>query len=296
MINFIDITCEDRFPEMLKIKKSNHLSSGSTTFLSDSFPSLTPFKTSDSLLGEFIDELALLDPFPPGNKDDNFDPKADLREIEYLLNRDPSTDSPPKTDIDIVDPILERFIDEPAFVYSSPPRDDNDDDDDLFNFKSNNEESKKLLSHLRLLLCYHLPLEMKTFNPNILVNGSTHFVTNEVTQEKNLKEKTSSEALLILEDSNFLPLSSDHELLFFLELTVIETLLSFSSENKDTVFNPRIPILKGIYSFTLGLSHRTYETFNVVNVHLNILNDGLMMIFPFFYFCPKDKGIRGESS
>ncbi|GKD65513.1 hypothetical protein Tco_1307621, partial [Tanacetum coccineum] len=43
---------------------------------------LIPFETSDSLLEEFTDELALLDPFPSGNKDNNFDPKADLREIE----------------------------------------------------------------------------------------------------------------------------------------------------------------------------------------------------------------------
>ncbi|GJV40975.1 reverse transcriptase domain-containing protein [Tanacetum coccineum] len=62
MINFIDITCEDRFPEVLK--KSTHPSSGSTTPLSNSIPSLTPVETSDSLLEEFADELALLDPFP----------------------------------------------------------------------------------------------------------------------------------------------------------------------------------------------------------------------------------------
>ncbi|GJQ96911.1 hypothetical protein Tco_0008050 [Tanacetum coccineum] len=74
------------------------------------------------------------------NEDDNFDLEADLREIEYLLNRDPSTDFSPKTDIDIIDPILERFTDEPTLVYSFPP---GDNDDDLFNFKSNNEEWKK---------------------------------------------------------------------------------------------------------------------------------------------------------
>ncbi|GKD25164.1 hypothetical protein Tco_1231378 [Tanacetum coccineum] len=130
---------------VLKIEKSNHPFSGSTTSPSDSSPSLTPFKTSDSLLEDFADELALLDPFPPGNEDDNFDPETDLREIEYLLYRDPSTDSSPTTDIDIIDPILERFTDEPALVYSSPPGDDDDDDYDLFDFKSNNEEWKKLL-------------------------------------------------------------------------------------------------------------------------------------------------------
>ncbi|GJU49953.1 hypothetical protein Tco_1219508 [Tanacetum coccineum] len=114
MINFIDITCKDRFSEVLKFKKSNHPSSGSTT----------PF--SDSLLEEFADELALLDPFPPGNKDDNFDPEADLREIEYMLNQDPSTGSSPKSDIEIIDPIPKRFTDEPAHIYLPPPGDDND--------------------------------------------------------------------------------------------------------------------------------------------------------------------------
>nr|GEU75222.1 reverse transcriptase domain-containing protein [Tanacetum cinerariifolium] len=141
MINLIDITYEDCFPEVLIFKKSNHPSSGSTTPLSDSLPSLTPFETSDSLLEEFADELALLDPFPSGNKDGNFDPKADLREIKYLLNQDPSTES----DIEIIDHILERFTDEPDLDYSPPPGDDDDDDDDLFDLKSDNDKWKKLL-------------------------------------------------------------------------------------------------------------------------------------------------------
>ncbi|GJW23340.1 reverse transcriptase domain-containing protein [Tanacetum coccineum] len=102
------------------IDKSNHPLSGSITPL------------SDSLLEELADELALLDPFPQGNKDDNFDPEADLREIEYLLNRDPSTESSPKSDIEIIDPILKRFTDEPAHVYSPLSGDDNADNDDLF--------------------------------------------------------------------------------------------------------------------------------------------------------------------
>ncbi|GKD26338.1 reverse transcriptase domain-containing protein [Tanacetum coccineum] len=120
MISFIDITCEDHFSEVLKFKKSNHPSSGSTTLF------------SDSLLEEFADELALLDPFPQGNEDDNFDHEADFREIKYLLNQDPSTESSPKSDIEIIDPILKRFTDKPAHVYSPPPGDDNDDNDNLF--------------------------------------------------------------------------------------------------------------------------------------------------------------------
>ncbi|GKG47583.1 hypothetical protein Tco_0507068, partial [Tanacetum coccineum] len=108
----------------------------------DSSSSHLLVETSNSLLEEFVDELALLDPFPPGNEDDSFDPEDDLREIEYLLNRDPSTVSSPMTDIDIIDPVLERFADEPALIYSSPP---GDDDDDLFDLKSNNDKWKKLL-------------------------------------------------------------------------------------------------------------------------------------------------------
>nr|GEY10746.1 reverse transcriptase domain-containing protein [Tanacetum cinerariifolium] len=101
MINFIDFTCEDHFPEVLKFTKSNHRSSGSTTPLSDSSPSRTPFETSDFLLEEFADELALFDPIPPGKEDNNFDFEADLREIEFLLHQDPSTESK----IEIIDPI-----------------------------------------------------------------------------------------------------------------------------------------------------------------------------------------------
>ncbi|GKA25901.1 reverse transcriptase domain-containing protein [Tanacetum coccineum] len=57
MINFIDITCEDHFPKVLKLKKSNHPSSGNPT-LSSNFvvkfpsPSPIPYEDSDSLVEE----------------------------------------------------------------------------------------------------------------------------------------------------------------------------------------------------------------------------------------------------
>ncbi|GJR54914.1 hypothetical protein Tco_1405435, partial [Tanacetum coccineum] len=161
-------------------------------------------ETSDSLLEEFADELALLDPFPPGNEDDDFDLKADLREIEYLLNRDPSTVSSPTTNINISDPILERFIDEPSLVYSSPP---GYDDDDLFYFNSDNDEWKKILyanivestvlpphllisdstlpeesfesSEIATLLSFPFGNEDKVFNPGILIFGGTQIFNDE---------------------------------------------------------------------------------------------------------------------
>ncbi|GKE54788.1 hypothetical protein Tco_1489944, partial [Tanacetum coccineum] len=144
---------DDCFGEVLRLKKSNHFSSGSTTSLFDSHPSLTTFETIDSLLEEFADELALFDPFPPGNEDVDFE--ADLREIEFLPHHDSSTpmisvasilegftDEPPlKENDDLFDlesntndwkkilydaPIDERFINEPALVYLPPPGDDDD--------------------------------------------------------------------------------------------------------------------------------------------------------------------------
>ncbi|GJT55460.1 reverse transcriptase domain-containing protein [Tanacetum coccineum] len=120
MINFIDVSCKDSFGEVLKLKKSNHFSSGSTTPLSDSRPSLISFETSNSFLEEFNDELALVDPFPPGNEDVDFE--ADLREIELFLNRDPSTDFSPKITFD---PNPERFTNVPTLV-CLPPLGDNE--------------------------------------------------------------------------------------------------------------------------------------------------------------------------
>ncbi|GKC28808.1 reverse transcriptase domain-containing protein [Tanacetum coccineum] len=210
MNNFIDITCEDHFLEVLKIKKLNHPLSGSTTPPSDSFPSLTPFETSDSLLEEFADELAILDLFPSGNEDDNFDPKADLREIEYLLYRDSSTDSSPMTDIDIIDPILERFTDEPSLVYSSPP---GDDDDDLFDLKTYNDEWKKLLYG------------------DLFDN--TH---SENEKDKDLK----IESLIDDIDDDFLPLLPTSDSTLPDESSEIATLLSSPFKNEDKVFNPGI--------------------------------------------------------
>ncbi|GJR60140.1 reverse transcriptase domain-containing protein [Tanacetum coccineum] len=83
MINFIDVSCEDSVGE------------------------------------EFTDELALLDPFPLGNED--VDVEADLREIELLLNRDPSINFSPTFTID---PNPKKFTDEPAPACLPPPGDD----------------------------------------------------------------------------------------------------------------------------------------------------------------------------
>ncbi|GJR96214.1 reverse transcriptase domain-containing protein [Tanacetum coccineum] len=164
MINFI----EDSFGEVLRLKKSNHFSSGSTTPFSDSRPNFTSFETSDSLLEEFADELAFLDPFPPGNED--VDVEAELREIELLFNRDPSTNFSPRITFD---PNPERFTNEPSLVCLPPPGDEcecNVPDSQTINFStfsnplfddsasSNDESSHEEVTHEMSFITYSNPL------------------------------------------------------------------------------------------------------------------------------------------
>ncbi|GJV34021.1 hypothetical protein Tco_1394421 [Tanacetum coccineum] len=63
----------------------------------------------------------------------------DLKKVDVTMTKpsteepsDPSTESLPKSDIKIIDPILKRFTDEPAHVYSPLLGDDDDDNNDLF--------------------------------------------------------------------------------------------------------------------------------------------------------------------
>nr|GFA35967.1 hypothetical protein [Tanacetum cinerariifolium] len=222
MINFIDITCEDRFLEVLKFKKSNHPLSGSTTPLSDSSPSLTPFETSDSLLEEFADELTLLDPFPLESEDNFFDFRANLRKFEYLLNQDPSTES----NIETIDPILEKCNDEPALDYLPLP---GDDDDDLLELKYDNDEWKKLLYGD----CYKV-------------------IDSETDKNKDSKIKSIVVEAHIVELNDLLPQLLNNDSTLPEEPSESSEIASFSSspfENEDKVFNPGILILGGTQIF-----------------------------------------------
>nr|GEY78976.1 reverse transcriptase domain-containing protein [Tanacetum cinerariifolium] len=229
------------------------------------------------------------------NKDDNFDLEADLRKIKYLLNQDPST----KSDIKIIDPIFKKFTDKPALDYSPPPR---VDDDDIFDLKSDNDEWKKLFyvveahivesnilppqlldsdstlpegssesSEIASLSSSPFGNEDKVFKPSILFLGKTQIFNNE-----------SKDKDLILKDRSFLPIFSDQELIFHLELTVIELYY-------HKVFNPGVLTSKGLHYLTLELSQWTYETFKIINIHPNIFNEGPMKIFPSSVSAPRTK-------
>ncbi|GJX39229.1 reverse transcriptase domain-containing protein [Tanacetum coccineum] len=252
-------------PEDLPPSPNVNPLSGSTT---SSFPSLTTSEISDYSLEEFTDELALIT-FPLGNDDLPFNIEFDHREIEYLLNHDPTKemdsileDSVDEGNLadpnnDHVDTIPEMFTDEHTLDYSSPPLYD-DVDDDLVDTLISTENKEKV------------------FNPGILVHENLYEVTNRVTPDKNVKKISSSNAFLILEDYN--PPLSDHELPFHIEIPGSGTLRAFSSENEEKVFNLGILISKGVHSLLPELSHRDSKAFKVINIF-----ESPMEIFPCSY-------------
>ncbi|GJZ55542.1 reverse transcriptase domain-containing protein [Tanacetum coccineum] len=289
--------------------------SGSTT---SSSPSLPISETSDYFLKEFADELAYIT-FPPGNDNLPFDAESDLREIKYLLNHDPinEVDSTLEDSVDknspndnLVDTISKMFTDEHAFDYSSPPLWD-DYDDELFDLKTVNDDtyddsfyskeekfkdSKILIDELdpprssdfllfpkcdsafyedfyEVDALSSINNEDKVFNPGILIHENLYEITNCATPDKNVKKLTNTS--LILEDFNP-PL---YELPFHKEVPGLGALLSFSSENKEKVFNLRIITSKRVHtSFLLELSHRGPKAFKVIKIL-----ESPMEIFPCSY-------------
>nr|GFA37834.1 hypothetical protein [Tanacetum cinerariifolium] len=216
----------------------------------------------------------------------NHDP---TKEIDSIL--EDSVDECNLTDPNnnLVDTIPEMFTDEHTLDYSSPSLYDDVDDDlveleydnyDVYNDPFNSKEDKIKESKLLIdeldpprssdflpsseydSVLYEdffkvdaLPStnnEDKVFNPGILIHENLFEVTIRVTPDKNVKKISISNAFLILGDFN-LPLYEPH---FHKEVLGSETQLSFSSKNKEKVFNPKILTSKGVNTSLLQeLSH-----------------------------------------
>nr|GEW77095.1 hypothetical protein [Tanacetum cinerariifolium] len=190
----------------------------------------TTSSSPDHLLEEFADELALII-FPPGNDDLPFDIESDLREIEYLLNHDPTKemdsileDSVDECNLadpnnDLFDTIPEMFTDDHTLDYSSPPLYD-DFDDDLVEFEFDNDD------------VYNDPFDSK-------------------------EDKIKDSKLLIDEldpprSSDFLP-SPKYDSFLYEDFSKVDALPS--TNNEDKVFNPGILI---------------HENLDEVNIHVTL--------------------------
>nr|GEZ79493.1 reverse transcriptase domain-containing protein [Tanacetum cinerariifolium] len=212
-------------------------------FLSEEFPDIDSFNdihphfddnplsgsttySSNSLLEEFTDELALIT--YPSDYDDNLtcDIESDLREIEFLLYQGKDSDLKDSIDqtylanLDIyfVNPTPEMFTDEHAPDYSFPPRFDVYPDDfleiesDADNFYDDPFDSKGE----KIKEDDDLPSpknEDKVFNPGILIHEKLVTIITRVAQEKKL---AISYASLVFED--FDPPSMN---LLFLKISLI---------------------------------------------------------------------------
>nr|GEV47293.1 hypothetical protein [Tanacetum cinerariifolium] len=112
----------------------------------------------DSLLEEFVGELAHIDPIPLGIDETNSDPKDDIRFIEQLLYDDTLSEDDPFEDIN--------------YVEASPP------DSELVSF----EEVKDEILHAKLLNIHLLidKIESLNNNPNpdcVLKSPSSSFLS-----------------------------------------------------------------------------------------------------------------------
>nr|GEV60711.1 hypothetical protein [Tanacetum cinerariifolium] len=209
----------------------------------------------------------------------------------------------------------EMFTEEHALDYSSPPLNDEYDDDDLFEVKSDTKnvyndpfdfkgekikESKLFIDELDLPSDFFPSLEYDSFlsedfskvdtlpsnnnkdnvfNPGILIQKNLSEIITRVAPDKKL---AISHASLILEGFDP-PL---YELPFFKEVPGAESLLSFSSENEEKVFKPRIHTSKEVYSFFIPeLSHQGCKLFKIYQ----ILKSLLMKIF--LFSCGEDINI-----
>nr|GEW76113.1 hypothetical protein [Tanacetum cinerariifolium] len=246
--------------------------SGSTTYSS----------SPNNLLEEFAEELALIT-FPPNNDDLPFDIESDLKEIEYLLNNDP---------IKEIDSILEDPVDEDNLASfndnladTMPEMFIDEHDLTIIPIGEKIKESKLLINNLISLdqvISFLLPSmtrfslriskvdalpsidnEDKVFNPGILIQENLFEVNTRVAPDKNVKTIAISHVSLILEDFDP-PL---YELPFLKEVLGSETLLSFSSENEETVFKPGILTSKGFhFSIHLEISHRGHKVFKIIKI------------------------------
>nr|GEX18394.1 DNA-directed DNA polymerase [Tanacetum cinerariifolium] len=260
------------------------------------------FFFSNHLLEEFADDLALIT-FPQGNDDLPFDIRSDLEEIKYLLNNNPikDTDSILEDLVDednladlndnLADTMPEMFIDEHALDYLSPLLYDEYDDnlfevefdteyvyDDPFDSKGEKiKESKLLIDELDLPRSSDF-LPSSEYDSFLFEDFSEVDALPSTDNEDKIKKIAISHASLILEDFDP-PL---YELPFLKEVLGSQTLLSFSSENEEKNFKPKILTSKGVYfSLLLKISHQGHKVFKIIKIL-----ESPMEIFP--CFCEED--------
>ncbi|GJV78939.1 hypothetical protein Tco_1514809 [Tanacetum coccineum] len=255
------------------------------------------------LIEEFVGELAPIDPIPPGIVEADFDPKEDIRLIEKLLNDD---SSPEELNSKILDAIIESFSPSPIPVEDSdslmeeidifltpddliPPGIENDDYDSegevLFLEELLNNDSISLPEYESVHVdFYNVPSSPrppeKPPDDDVYfdIEPDTGVLTKKVVD--NISDNSTRE--LYVHMPNVLPT------LPILSL-VIDTLLPFSSGNKDKVFNPGILTSNEEKSPHLP-SHWGFKAFQIIyffeSPMMIYVEDIPILDVPFLHFYP----------
>ncbi|GJS53348.1 ribonuclease H-like domain-containing protein [Tanacetum coccineum] len=227
----------------------------------------TTSSSPDHLLKEFADERTLIT-FPPGNDDLPFDIESDLREIEYLLNHDPTKeidsileDSVDEGNLadpnnDLVDTIPEMFTDEHTFDYSFPPLYD-DVNDDLVELESDNDD------------VYDDPFDSK--------------------EDKIKESKLLIDELDPPRSSDFLP-SPECDSVLYEDFCKVDALSLTNNEEK--VFNPGILIHENLFEVTIRVTlDKNVKKISISNASL-ILKDFNTPLYEF----PFHKEVPGSET
>ncbi|GKD58664.1 hypothetical protein Tco_1296173, partial [Tanacetum coccineum] len=212
------------------------------------------------LIEEFTGKLAHIDPIPPGIVE--ADPEEDIRLIEKLLNGDSSPYFSEELNYEIPDAIIEWRRSIYFLLQMTRYHRYESFHVDFYNVPSSPRPPEKP------------PNDDVYFD----IEPDTGVLTTKVVDD--ISDKSSRE--LYVHVPNVLPtLPSLYP--------VFDTLLPFSSENEDKVFNPRILIFKEEKSSHL-LCHRGFKDFQLIND-----SESPMMIYgedipildvPFLYFYP----------
>nr|GEV39951.1 hypothetical protein [Tanacetum cinerariifolium] len=216
------------------------------------------------LLEEFVDELVLIT-FLPGNDDLPFNIEFDLREIEYLLNHDPTKemdyilkdlidkDNLTDPNDNLFDTIPEMFTDKHTLDYSSPPL--YDEYNDLCKFEFDNEYA------------YDDPFDSK--------------------EDKIKESKLLIDELELPRSSDFLP-SLEYDSFLFEDFSEVDALPL--ANNEDKVFNLGILVHENLSKNTIQVTpDKNEKKISNASLILEDFNPPLSYELPFHKEVPGSK-------
>ncbi|GJV19860.1 hypothetical protein Tco_1368880 [Tanacetum coccineum] len=216
--------------------------------------------------GDEIEACLTSHSIPPGIDGADFDPEGDILLLEKLLS----------DDISFSLPLKELYFEDLKMIKSSIDTPSNSEDDYY--------DSEGDIIYLESLLIkdttYTLPPEVfLDIDPKSLMDEHDNEDLKSMIKvfDPGIHEKIISPTYVRLpfEDRHYFSLTFVIKIFLLFLTYLVNYLLLLSSRSEDTIFDPDI----SAYSF-YSLEPVAYES--------------PMMIFPFFYSCPKDKGIRGE--